>query len=151
MKKQLKTIICLFLVSSITLCAQNKNPNSVLDFGVGLGPNYGAAGAKVLLGYRGSGVLFGYGALVNGSVISIGGQYTHKFLFVNFSVVTIEGDIPWSVTNYSESVVGMLGGKINVGAKRRFFFDLAAGLAKERYSEYLDFQFGLGFNVRIGS
>ena len=101
---------------------------SVVDFGIGSGPNYGGAiGVKAVIGNHGSGIMLGVGILGGFTGFAVGLQGSTNVLF--FNVAYGSYGIHFDSNSGSELVkglVGMLGGKINL-FKNHMFIDLAVG------------------------
>ena len=102
-------------------------PNSVLDFGVGVGMNYGIFGTKTIIGYKGSGLLIGVG-YAGMLTYEIGGQLSYKNLYLNLEY-GVFGTKKYSSGSkkryYSAAVFG--GWKFGLGESKKLFLDVGVG------------------------
>ena len=131
--------VLLFLYTTIT-CAQEPEkmkvatkesglPDSHVNFGVGLGKNYGGIGVKTVIGYRNSGLLLGLGSLPGGVLgYEIGGQLSSNAFYANFGYGVLgtyqvnDGPI-----NPIKSMSFLVGGMVSLGKEKATFIDLGLG------------------------
>lgn len=121
----------LALIFTFSLCTGNAQdlPDSKINFGLGLGMNYGGIGTKTVLGYRNSGLLVGLGFMGDGIVgYEIGGQLSIKSVYFNLgygvsSTYQINNDPVKSV----KSGNFMVGYMVDLGKDKASFIDLAIG------------------------
>lgn len=135
--------------------SQNKYPNTILNLGIGIGPNYGQTGIKTIIGYKNSGLLIGVGGYrwhrtinsVSGKEIfdwittyEIGGQISYKWWYANLGY----GVYDFFQKNWSDEVDKVMKGGIfitevmvSIGKEKRCFID--AGLGVDWGATYKDY------------
>lgn len=131
-----------------------------LDVGFGFGPNYGLIGIKLVAGYKGNGLLIGFGGLDGQTASAIGLQLAYGAVYVSFAnaaygiyEVNVNGRVSEGLI---EGTVIMLGGRPSLGKKERIILDLGIGIGRggripgpfgEIKSETVVFTFGFGFKL----
>src|SRR4051812_43973368 len=100
MKKLMLILLCL-----VTVCAYRAQekinygkikkpyPNSIIELGAGLGPNFGVIGGQMVLGYKGSGLLLGAGSFNNQFNYAIGLQLGHEWFCFSISRAVVGSSI----------------------------------------------------------
>ena len=121
-------ILSILLIHHASFC-QSVVPNSYVNVGVGLGPNYGTIGTKSVIGYRNSGLLLGLGMMPGGTLgFEVGAQLSIKWFYLNvgygrFGTYQVNDGPERAI----ESTILMAGGMINVGPAKRTFIDIGIG------------------------
>ncbi|MBI5538759.1 MAG: hypothetical protein HY951_01770 [Bacteroidia bacterium] len=132
--KRFLLIVLFFLIIKISYGQEihiNSYPNSIIDIGIGVGPNYGIMGFKTVLGYKGTGVMVGAGTISGMFAYEIGLQASAKWLFINIGY-GVYGKSTYVTYYYSyEDVISGLiinaGGKINLVKSKKLFLELGIG------------------------
>lgn len=106
-------------------------PKSIIELGVGLGPNFGILGGQMLVGYKGCGVLGALGAFDGLTTFAIGAQLSYEFLYFNVTRATV-GSFTSGRGIYQEvkpvyGTVFMAGGKINLLRNKTLYLQLGIG------------------------
>ena len=140
-------ILTLFFSCVMSSVAQTK-PKSIIELGGGLGPNYSVIGGKLLLGYKGNGILFGIGAFEDYNYTNIGIQISLIHLFASFSRLEAIGSNEYHGDNGTASVF-MFGGRIPLGKNNRIILDPSMGVAKYDYTQNTDPVFGFGISYKL--
>ena len=128
--KKLFTILLLG-ITTLVFSQKTEIPNSIVDFGLGLGPNYGIFGTKTIIGYQGTGLLIGIGTLGGNTAYEVGFQITEKWLFANIGhgVYGIATNRNTGKNELIKGTIALIGGKINLLKSKTFFLELAIGYA----------------------
>lgn len=124
----------LILIISLQSFGQAKTSPMTMEFGLGLGMNYGLIGTKTVIGYNNTGILIGLGIfpgalfdIENALGYEIGFQVSKKWFYANVGYgvfgVHVNGT---KVTPITAGDV-MIGAKINMGAAKRTFLDIGIG------------------------
>lgn len=134
--KKIYLILALNVISLFVFSQEFENkayPNSIIDFGFGVGPNYGIIGSKMVIGYHGIGVMGGLGVIQGLTAYQYGIQVSQKWWFFNVSYGVI--GISQYVDYYSSSVealkgyVFITGCRINLMKSKLCFLELGVGYA----------------------
>lgn len=144
-------IILLFTYSTVK--SQYKVPNSIINLSLGVGPSYGLAGVKAVVGYNNSGLIGCVGRHMEEFTGGIGAQFSVGWFYSNI----LYGKVGYYHDVYNDRIRYTLGwnistgGIISFGKLRKGFIDLSIG-----YSEYtttisvfdhLTANAGIGFKI----
>jgi hypothetical protein len=104
-------------------------PKSIVDFGIGAGPNYGIFGAKTVIGYKGNGLLVGTGVFTGLFAFQLGAQASYKWFFANLCYGTMASvtNENTGTTELANGMIFMGGGKINLTKNKKLFLELGLG------------------------
>lgn len=134
-----KILLSILLILSLTAFSQVNNPNkkkqpypnNAVDLGLGVGSSYGLIGGKAIIGYKGSGLLLGFGGKEVLNAIAIGGQYAQKHFFINaiYGPYGINESINLNKIEKGvlKGLIISLGGRINLIRSKLVFLELGVG------------------------
>lgn len=144
------------------LVTEIKLNKSYMDIGLGIGPNYGLAGGKMVLGYNGNGLAIGVGNFDGFITNSIGIQIKASWFFANVSYGTYgvykSETFGRKKSGLIEGIIVMTGGQIDI-LQNKIFLELGLGYAqggetKDPFGKTIKkvetVTFGLGIGYRIG-
>jgi hypothetical protein len=131
-------------------------PKSIIDIGVGVGPNYGIVGGQMVIGYKGCGLLLALGSFDGLNPYAFGFQVSEQWFFASFSRAVI-GSSTWS-NNHVEPIMGnilMLGGRINLIKAKTLVFQIGVGYRNstietpfgKESNDGITFGLGLGYRI----
>ena len=122
------TLILLLSTLSVTQ-AQTDLPDSRVTVGMGAGMPYGGLGSKVVVGYRNSGVLIGFGYMPTGLVgYEIGGQLAIQSFYINLGYgVSGTYQINGGSVNPIKCGNLMLGYMVDLDKMKKAFLDIGIG------------------------
>lgn len=142
-----------------SIASKNKRlPASIFDLSFGYGMNYGIAGIKSLIGYKGSGVYLGIGSGFKGQdfgLQQVGFQLSLGSFYINYGLGTYgstNGDK--EVVETLEGNLVMVGYQTSLNKKAKSFFDLGLGYGYgDNYEgEQLNkIIINIGIGIRIGN
>lgn len=158
-----RVLFFLFIIFTSKLYAQEVEsiskpyPNSILEFGVGIGANHGMYGFKAVVGSKGSGLLLGIGADQSKYASQLGVQVGYKFFYFSLSYGNYGHYDYLSETELARGVILMSGVKINLNRNKTFYLEIGGGYGYgHRYREgsgrFKDFNrilYNVGIGVRI--
>lgn len=152
----MKIIITLIFTCLLCVAHAQELPNSSINFGLGIGMNYGGVGTKTVLGYRNSGLLVGLGFMGDGIVgYEIGGQIAIKSLYFNLgygvSSIYQVNDDPVKAVECGNFMIGYM---VDLDKEKSAFIDLAIGhtigAPTIQLGMFEEDQSGFTFSVGIG-
>jgi hypothetical protein len=156
MKRMILTGILLCLFG--TLFSQ-KYAQTILNFGVGIGPNYGGVGTKTVLGYKNSGLLIGLGTFAfSGFAYEIGAQVSYRWMFANigYGVYSKAENLLLDKYQMIKGGIFMTGAMINLGKPKKFFLEAGLGYdwggtyeSEGEIKSFNSIDAILGFGVRL--
>ncbi len=146
MKQFLTSIILLFIITISYSQEFKTNPgrNSIIDIGIGAGPNYGIIGVKTVIGYKGSGLLIGTGMIQGMFAYEIGVQINPKWFFFNVGY-GVYGILEQNYYHDDELLSGLIieaGFKFNMNKSKKIFLEFGVG-----YTSGKDIDIGYGYTM----
>ncbi|MGE0568172.1 MAG: hypothetical protein AB7O73_09500 [Bacteroidia bacterium] len=100
-------------------------PNSIIDFGIGAGPNYGIFGFKTVIGYKGSGLILGTGVFESQFAMQVGVQVSYKWFFASYAYGTYgSATSQFGNTLLLDGNIAAGGGRINLLRNKKLFLEL---------------------------
>ena len=160
--KKLTMSLLSSLVTIQEFAQHGHTPNSYVDFGIGVGPNYGIVGGRAIIGWKGTGLLVGVGSFDGFLTNTIGFQFSYNAVFISVASGAYGS---YAVVAFGqrdkgllEGTICMTGARFNLTENKRTFLELGIGYAggdstpspigpaeKEE-----GIAFTLGLNVRLG-
>lgn len=153
----------LFVVLLGKINAQEKEgtirdyPKSIIELGAGVGANHGMYGFKVVLGYKGTGLIIGLGADQSQFASQVGFQVSYHNYFLSLSQGVYGHFKKLSETVLARGHILMGGVKINLNKAKLFYLELGAGYGygdsykvNRRHQDFDRILYNIGIGVRIG-
>lgn len=144
-------LLAVLIIAVNTANSKGKYPNSIVNLGIGAGPNYGILGLKTVIGFKNNGLMFSAGTLERELFYTVGVQGSYKWLYYNFGYGSYGIARSYDDKELIKGFIVSTGGMINIGRVKRMFIDLGVSFCTSSNGQYgQNLLFNIGYGFRLG-